>query len=58
MKVAQVLPWGKDIMKNAPFAIQYMELKSTSKLGEQRQSLEHVGFDLDDLVCDCLQKKS
>ncbi|XP_057513878.1 plant-specific TFIIB-related protein PTF2-like [Actinidia eriantha] len=62
VKVAQVLPWGKDItvkniLKNAPFVIQYMELKSMSKCGEKRKSLEHVGFDLDDLVGDCLKKK-
>ena len=59
MTVAQVLPLGKDItvksiVKNAPFVIQYMELKSMSKLGERRQSLEHFAFDL---VGDCLQKK-
>ncbi|KAK2997723.1 hypothetical protein RJ639_026242 [Escallonia herrerae] len=35
-EVAQALPWGKDItvknvMKNAPFVIQYMEMKSMSE---------------------------
>ncbi|KAL6993240.1 hypothetical protein U1Q18_011355 [Sarracenia purpurea var. burkii] len=60
VKVAQALPWGKDIsikniVKNAPFVIQYMEVKSMSKSGtNKKKSLEHVGFDLDDLVGDCL----
>ncbi|KAI8007606.1 Plant-specific TFIIB-related protein PTF2 [Camellia lanceoleosa] len=44
-------------MKNAQFVIQYMELKSMSKHGEKRKSLEHVGFDLDGLVRDCLSKE-
>ncbi|CAL5373161.1 unnamed protein product [Camellia sinensis] len=62
VKVAQALPWGKDInvkniIKNAGFVIQYMELKSMSKHGEKRKSLEHVGFDLDGLVRDCLSKE-
>ncbi|KAL7215351.1 hypothetical protein ACSBR1_027507 [Camellia fascicularis] len=62
VKVAQALPWGKDItveniMKNARFVIQYMELKSMSKHGEKMKSLEHVGFDLDGLVRDCLSKE-
>ncbi|XP_028123998.1 plant-specific TFIIB-related protein PTF2-like [Camellia sinensis] len=62
VKVAQALPWDKDItvkniMKNARFVIQYMELKSMSKHGEKRKSLEHVGFDLDGLVRDCLSKE-
>ncbi|GMP47196.1 hypothetical protein CsSME_00015063 [Camellia sinensis var. sinensis] len=62
VKVAQALPWGKDIMvknimKNAQFVIQYMELKSMSKHSEKRKSLEHVGFDLDGLVRDCLSKE-
>ncbi|CAL5327514.1 unnamed protein product [Camellia sinensis] len=62
VKVAQALPWGKDInvkniIKNAGFVIQYMELKSMSKHGEKRKSLEHAGFDLDGLVRDCLSKE-
>ncbi|XP_028124002.1 plant-specific TFIIB-related protein PTF2-like [Camellia sinensis] len=62
VKVAQALPWGKDInvkniIKNAGYVIQYMELKSMSKHGEKRKSLEHVGFDLDGLVRDCLSKE-
>ncbi|KAL6982252.1 hypothetical protein U1Q18_050082, partial [Sarracenia purpurea var. burkii] len=35
----------------------YMEVKSMSKSGKnnnKKKSLEHVGFDLDDLVGDCL----
>uniref|UniRef100_A0A5B7BHV1 BRF2-like C-terminal domain-containing protein n=1 Tax=Davidia involucrata TaxID=16924 RepID=A0A5B7BHV1_DAVIN len=62
VKVAQALPWGKDItvkniMKNAPFVIQYMELKSMSKHGQKRKSLEHAGFDLDDMVSDITSKE-
>ncbi|KAA8519673.1 hypothetical protein F0562_013882 [Nyssa sinensis] len=62
VKVAQVLPWGKDItvkniVMNAPFVIQYMELKSMSKHGQKRKSSEHVGFDLDDIVSDITSKE-
>lgn len=58
VEVAQAsLPWGKDInvkniLKNAPFVIQYMELKSMSKKN-QKGSNPNL-FDLDDLVGDCL----
>ncbi|KAH7861059.1 hypothetical protein Vadar_021129 [Vaccinium darrowii] len=59
VKVAQVLPWGKDItvkniLTNAPFVLQYMELKSMSKRGEKKIGVENAGFDLDDLVGGCL----
>ncbi|CAI9102245.1 OLC1v1000486C1 [Oldenlandia corymbosa var. corymbosa] len=63
VKVAQAaLPWGKDItvkniLKNAPFVIQYMELKSTSRR-KQMSSFEDARFDLDDLIDDCLKKES
>ncbi|KAM7525035.1 hypothetical protein LguiA_014937 [Lonicera macranthoides] len=59
VEVAQALPWGKDVkvknvMKNAPFVIQYMEMKSMSKNGKKRKSLDNVGFDMNDLVGDLL----
>uniref|UniRef100_A0A2N9FMR6 Transcription factor IIIB 50 kDa subunit n=1 Tax=Fagus sylvatica TaxID=28930 RepID=A0A2N9FMR6_FAGSY len=65
VKVAQVLPWGKDVtvknvVRNAPFVIQYMERKSMGKRGEKRKEVEEeeegVGFDLGDVVSDCLRK--
>ncbi|GKB85797.1 plant-specific TFIIB-related protein PTF2, partial [Tanacetum coccineum] len=48
VEVARVcLPWGNDvsvknIMKNAPFVIQYMEVKSTCERGNEVMSLEEV----------------
>ncbi|XP_059664102.1 plant-specific TFIIB-related protein PTF2 [Cornus florida] len=62
VKVAQALPWGKDItvkniVKNAPHVIQYMELKSMGKRDKTNKSLEHVGFDLDDMVSDITSKE-
>jgi transcription factor IIIB subunit 2 len=65
VKVAQVLPWGKDVtvknvVRNAPFVIQYMERKSMGKRGEKRKEVEEeeegVGFDLGDVVSECLRK--
>lgn len=58
--VARALPWGKDvtvknIVKNAPFVIQYMEMKSISKGGNER-SLANVRFDIDDFVGECLKE--
>lgn len=60
VKVAKVLPWGKDvsvknIVRNAPFVLEYMELKSMSKRGEKRRV---VGFDVDDLVGSCLSEEA
>ncbi|KAI3470195.1 hypothetical protein Pfo_026865 [Paulownia fortunei] len=62
VKVARVLPWGKDvtvknILKNAPFVIQYMEMKSMTKCGGKRPSFEHVQCDMEGLVGDCLSKE-
>lgn len=62
VKVAQALPWGmdvttKNVVKNAPFVIQYMEKKSMSKPGEKRKDLENIGFDLEDVVSECLSKE-
>ncbi|KAL2244790.1 plant-specific TFIIB-related protein PTF2 [Sesamum indicum] len=57
--VARALPWGKDvtvknIVKNAPFVIQYMEMKSTT---QERESFEDVQYDMEGLVGHCLRKE-
>lgn len=61
VKVAEALPWGKDvtvknIIKNAPFVIQYMELKSMSKCSDQG-GMKHVGISLDDILSDSLSNE-
>ncbi|CAI9279551.1 unnamed protein product [Lactuca saligna] len=62
VEVARIrLPWGNDvnvknIMKNAPIVIQYMEMKSMSNPTNKTKNLEEVGADLDGLVNDCLNK--
>ncbi|CAL5184178.1 unnamed protein product [Lathyrus oleraceus] len=63
VKIAQVLPWGKDItkkniVKNAPFVIQYMEKKSMSKPVEKRKNLDQTRFDLEDAVAECLTQEN
>ncbi|XP_057799357.1 LOW QUALITY PROTEIN: plant-specific TFIIB-related protein PTF2 [Salvia miltiorrhiza] len=60
VEVAQVLPWGKDvtvknILRNAPSVMQYMEMKSCSR-GGGKQSIEQ-SFDVEGLVGDCLIKE-
>ncbi|XP_027338785.1 plant-specific TFIIB-related protein PTF2-like [Abrus precatorius] len=60
VKVAQVLPWGKDIntkniVKNAPFVIQYMERKSMSKPVDKGKNFDQPGLDLADVVAECLR---
>ncbi|GAV76797.1 hypothetical protein CFOL_v3_20270 [Cephalotus follicularis] len=65
VEVAQALPWGKDvntknIVKNAPFVIQYMEMKSMEKgSGGERRDMEkeNVGLDKEDVVRECLRKE-
>lgn len=59
VRVAQVLPWGKDIsvknvVKYAPFFIQYMELKSMEVPGGGGERVEP--FDMEDVISECLQK--
>ncbi|KAK4768692.1 hypothetical protein SAY87_003833 [Trapa incisa] len=56
---SRALPWGKDvtlknIKKNAPFVIQYMEMKSMLKMKGQNSEI----FDLDDVINECLRKVS
>ncbi|KAL2349362.1 hypothetical protein Fmac_003362 [Flemingia macrophylla] len=59
VKAAQELPWGKEvtiknIVRNAPFVIQYMERKSMLKreTGERR---DRPSVDLEDVVAECLR---
>ncbi|XP_044486297.1 plant-specific TFIIB-related protein PTF2-like [Mangifera indica] len=61
VKVAQALPWGKDanvknIAKNAPFVMHYMQFKSREKKKEDREGLESGAVDFDDVVRECLEK--
>ncbi|KAL8228126.1 hypothetical protein R6Q57_015710 [Mikania cordata] len=56
------LPWGddvnvKNVMKNAPIVIQYMEVKSMSDPGKEIASLENIDADLDCLVSDCVSRE-
>ncbi|OMO95879.1 hypothetical protein CCACVL1_05202 [Corchorus capsularis] len=58
VKVAQVLPWGKDVtvknvVKYAPFVIRYMEMKSMEEPGGGERG---GSIDLDDVVSECLRK--
>lgn len=64
VEVARALPWGKDvnvknIVKFAPYVIQYMEMKS---MGNGRKSIkssdDDVGFDMAYFVSNCLQERS
>lgn len=62
VKVGHALPWGEDInakniIKNAPFIIQYMEMKLRSKPDGEQKIIEDVGFDLGNLVGECLSKE-
>ncbi|KAA0057033.1 transcription factor IIIB 50 kDa subunit [Cucumis melo var. makuwa] len=62
VEVGKKLPWGKDIttkniVKNAPFVIQYMELKSMSNASGKGKDLENVGIDLQSAVSECLRKE-
>ncbi|GAA0148074.1 general transcription factor [Lithospermum erythrorhizon] len=61
VEVARVLPWGEDvttknIINNAPYVIQYMELKSMEKRGENNKHNQNREFCLDDLIDQCLSK--
>lgn len=61
VKVAQALPWGKDVtvknvLKNALFVMNYMEMKSMEKRKEERDGLNCGGIDLGDVVSECLKK--
>ncbi|KAL6574077.1 hypothetical protein OROHE_001619 [Orobanche hederae] len=63
VQAARVLPWGKDvtvknILKSAPFVIQYMEMKSMAEGGgDKKQNFEHFQCDVEELVGDCLRKE-
>ncbi|KAK9153001.1 hypothetical protein Sjap_000481 [Stephania japonica] len=63
VKAAQVLPWGKNvtvknIMKNAPLVIQYMEMKSRSDKGKKRKSLQAVvEHNLEEIASECVRSQ-
>ncbi|KAL3851380.1 hypothetical protein ACJIZ3_013262 [Penstemon smallii] len=62
VEVARVLPWGKDvtvknIMKNASFVIQYMEMKSMKRCGGKGKSFDLIQTDIEGLVGDCFSKE-
>ncbi|CAK7338967.1 unnamed protein product [Dovyalis caffra] len=62
VKLAQeMLPWGKDVnmknaVKNAPFVIRYLEMKCIAKSGGERNDSGSNGFDLGEVVGECLKK--
>jgi transcription factor IIIB subunit 2 len=63
VKVAQVLPWGEDVtvknvVKSAPFVIEYMERKSMEMPdNKKRKKVDGaIGVDLGDVVSECLRK--
>ena len=63
VEVARVLPWGKDvniknIVKFAPYVIQYMEMKSMGNGLKQIKNSDNVGFDIAYFLSDCLQERS
>ncbi|XP_063943093.1 plant-specific TFIIB-related protein PTF2 isoform X2 [Daucus carota subsp. sativus] len=63
VEVARVLPWGKDvnvknIVKFAPYVIQYMEMKSMGNGLKQIKNSDNVGFDITYFLSDCLQERS
>lgn len=63
VKVAKVLPWGEDVtvknvVKSAPFVIEYMERKSMELPDDKKRKKVDgvVGVDLGDVVSECLRK--
>ncbi|CAI0444831.1 unnamed protein product [Linum tenue] len=60
VEVAQALPWGKNVtvknvVKNAPLVIRYMELKSTNSRGKDIENFETAVFDLGEVISECLR---
>lgn len=63
VEVARALPWGKDVtvknvVKFAPFVIQYMEMKSMGNGRKEIKNSDSVGFEMGYFVSDCLQERS
>ncbi|KAL2930818.1 Plant-specific TFIIB-related protein PTF2 [Bienertia sinuspersici] len=61
VEVAKKLPWGKEvnvknIVKNAPFVLKYMEMKSLEERQSEKAKFSD-GFDLADVVGECLNKE-
>ncbi|GAB4831402.1 hypothetical protein Ancab_005413 [Ancistrocladus abbreviatus] len=62
VKVAQKLPCGKEvnaknILKNAHFVIQYMEMKSMAKTGVKMMGCKSGGLYLDDAIRKCFTRE-
>ncbi|KMS96815.1 hypothetical protein BVRB_8g199970 [Beta vulgaris subsp. vulgaris] len=64
VEVGKKLPWGKDldvknIVRNAPFVLKYMEMKSVEDRRSDKGGFrdESGGFDLGDVVGECLSKR-
>ncbi|KNA13996.1 hypothetical protein SOVF_111570 [Spinacia oleracea] len=64
VEVAQKLPWGKDvnvknIVRNAPFVLKYMEMKSMEdrRIEKTNLSEESGDFNLGDIIGECLGKE-
>ncbi|KAL2924566.1 Plant-specific TFIIB-related protein PTF2, partial [Bienertia sinuspersici] len=64
VEVAKKLPWGKEvniknIVKNAPSLLKYMEMKSLEERQSEKAkfSEDSDGFDLADVVGECLNKE-
>ncbi|CAN0837990.1 Plant-specific TFIIB-related protein PTF2 [Linum grandiflorum] len=63
VEVAQALPWGKNVtvknvVKNAPLIIRYMELKSsTNKRGKGSGNFDSAVFDIGEIVSECLRNR-
>ncbi|KAJ8630739.1 hypothetical protein MRB53_024062 [Persea americana] len=64
VKVAQALPWGKDVteknlVKNAPLILRYMAMKSTQdSKNSGLDSEELIGFNLNEMVSECTRKET
>ncbi|CAI0557947.1 unnamed protein product [Linum tenue] len=62
VEVAQALPWGKNVtvknvVKNAPLVIRYMELKSTNTCGKDIENFQSAVFDLGEMISECLRNE-
>ncbi|CAN1827892.1 Plant-specific TFIIB-related protein PTF2 [Linum perenne] len=63
VEVAQALPWGKNVtvknvVKNAPLIIQYMELKSSTKRHKgSSENFDSAAFDIGEIVIECLRNR-
>lgn len=61
VEVSRALPWGKEVtvknvVKNAPLVIQYMEMKSMEERSAKKKGSGAGQVDLGDVVSECLRK--